>query len=263
MKVVIKNIKIIFTVIILIITVILILSYLRYIDLIQNSDILSFIGGIIGSLIGVIGALYVVYKGEKIKEERNINNLIEMFKHTYIWILPRYYISNGYYSNVLSDPTVPLIYDSNWKSYIIDIKNSHHKKFLLNWFYSIDSLDEKHKFISKVNRLQIIEAKKIIEFYGFYDDEVKEIEDVLKLQENKKLRKKIIENVENLKDIHEAKEEYNKSLFEEYNKELNEESEIEDVEYMSEEQIIDSLIYDDIKKFESQIRKKENIYCFK
>lgn len=133
----------------------------------------------------------------------------------------------------------------------------------MNWFYSIDSLDEKHKFISKVNRLQIIEAKKIIEFYGFYDDEVKEIEDVLKLQENKKLRKKIIENVENLKDIHEAKEEYNKSLFEEYNKELNEESEIEDVEYMSEEQIIDSLIYDDIKKFESQIRKKENIYCFK
>ncbi len=192
--------------------------YSRYTNMIDNSDVISFLGSIFGALIGIWGALYVIYKDRNHEKEKSIENLMEMFKHTYIWAYPRYYIGASNSIESLSDPIVPLIYDEKWKEYVINIDNTHHKRFLLSWFYTLESLDNKNKFIAKVKKEQIEEALKILKFYNMYNKEVKDLEDIMNENDMQLIKKKI------------------SSLSNEYNRIINEyieRSEVEQEEYES------------------------------
>lgn len=169
-----KSVNIIISIFILVTTVGIV--YSRYTNMIDNSDVISFIGAIIGALIGVIGALYVVYKDRKSEKYKSVEKLIQMFKHTYIWIYSRHYIGAGYSVESLSEPIVPLIYDEKWKEYIIEIEDTHHKRFLLAWFYTLESLENKKEFVGIVSEDQLKEAKNILKYYNMYDKEVQDIE---------------------------------------------------------------------------------------
>lgn len=152
---------------------------LRYTNMIDNSDVISFLGSIFGALIGIWGALYVVYKDRDQEKEKSIEKLMEMFKHIYLWVYPRYYIGASNSISSLSDPIVPLIYDERWKEYVINIDNTHHKRFLLSWFYTLESLENKNQFIAKVKKEQIEEALKILKFYNVYDKEIEDLENTM------------------------------------------------------------------------------------
>ena len=178
-------------IVIVMILIIVVIGYSRYTNMINNSDVISFLGTIFGALIGVWGALYVVYKDRNQEKEKSIEKLMEMFKHTYLWVYPRYYIGASNSIESLSDSTVPLIYDENWKQYVINIDNTHHKRFLLSWFYTLESLDNKNKFIAKVKKEQIEEALKILKFYNVYDKEVKDLEDRMNENDIKLIRENI------------------------------------------------------------------------
>lgn len=179
-------------IVIMIILGILIIGYLRYKGMIDTSDVISFAGSVFGAIIGVVGALYVVYKGKKLEKEKNIEKLMEMFKHTYIWLYPRHYIGASYSVESLSDPIVPLIYDEKWKEYIIEIGDTHHKRFLLSWFYTLESLENKKELIARLSEEQLEEAKKILEFYNMYDNEVKSVENSMMSKDKQALKKYII-----------------------------------------------------------------------
>ena len=167
------------------------LWYARYTDMIDNSDVSSFVGSIFGSLISVFGALCVMYIERKKEKEKCIEKLMDMFKHTYIWIYPRYYI--GAYNDIsaLNQPIVPLIYDEKWKEYIIQIDDTHHKRFLLSWFYTLDSLENKNEFIARVKENQLDEVKNILKHYRMYDNEVKKVEENSKSEYAKGIKDRI------------------------------------------------------------------------
>lgn len=204
------------------------LGYSRYTDMINNSDVTSFVGSIFGALIGVFGALYVVHIDRKKDKEKSIEKLMEMFKHTYIWLYPRYYI--GAYNNInaLSQPIVPLIYDENWKEYIIQIDNTHNKRFLLSWFYTLDSLENKNAFIAKVNQNQLDEAIKILKYYNMYDREVKDVEKKAKSEYAKSIKNNILNTKNELDALLEKHSEEQEAWEEEYACELEENISYED-----------------------------------
>lgn len=210
---------------------ILLLSYLRYNDMIDNSDVISFIGGVFGALIGVWGALYIVEYDRKQEKERNIEKLMDMFKHTYMWVYPRCYIGASNSIGDLSEPIVPLIYDDRWKEYVIQIDNKHHKRFLLSWFYTLDSLEYKNEFIMKVREEQIEEAIKILKSYGLYDSEVKDLENKMKSHYIQATKDTIYNLKEKYNGIIDEWEEREEAIYEEQMDELEEEySEIEILE---------------------------------
>lgn len=241
-------------IVIVIILSILLIGCLRYKGMIDTSDVISFAGSVFGAIIGVAGALYVVYKGKKLEKEKNIEKLIEMFKHTYIWLYPRHYIGASYSVKSLSEPIVPLIYDENWKEYIIEIGDTHHKRFLLSWFYTLESLKNKKEFVERLSEEQLEEAKKILEFYNMYDNEVKAVENSMMSKDKQALKKR----------INNLKQDYDKKLEESFE---GIEHQAEEYEYEQEDEIssaedqIDKEIKDAISKFDKDILAN-NIYKF-
>lgn len=241
-------------IVIMIILGILFIGCLRYKGMIDTPDVISFAGSVFGAIIGVAGALYVVYEGKKLEKEKNIEKLMQMFKHIYIWLYPRHYIGASYSVESLSDPIVPLIYDEKWKEYIIEIGDTHHKRFLLSWFYTLESLKNKKEFIARLSEEQLEEAKKILEFYNMYDNEVKAVENSMMSKDKQALKKHIINRKSDYFKIIDEKFEAIEQQAEKY--EYEQEDEIS-----SAEDQIDKEIKDAISKFDKEILDN-NIYKF-
>lgn len=240
-----------------------ILGILRYTDMIDNSDVISFLGSMLGAFIGVFGAIFGIYKTKEVDRREDIKKLIEMFKHTYIWVYPRYNLGAKGYENRFKEPIVPLIYDENWKSYITKLENSHHKRFLLNWFYTLDSLEKKVDFIPIVKEVQIKEAIKIIKYYNLYDNEVENMEKQVCSNKAQKIKKELIGNIAYEETINEARiasiEEEERLRYEQY----GEQELYEEDQYMcTEEEIIDIEISKNISRFERLMISYESIYDF-
>jgi len=195
----------------------------RYIDLINNSDVINFLGAICGALIGIWGALFVIYKDRNYEKEKNIEKLIEMFKHTFIWVYPKSSIGFGNSINSISEPIVPLLYDDKWKEYISDIDNIHHRRFLLSWFYTLEKLENKNEFISKVKENHIDDAIEILKSYNLYDKEIKDLEKEVNGDNMQNIKAKIISlsnRLDNIIDEEYARMEVMEDAYEQMEKEL-------------------------------------------
>lgn len=258
-----KNISIIIAILLCVLAIGSV-GYSRYTDMIDNSDVTSFLGAMFGGFIGVFGAIFGIYKSKEVDKKENIKKLIEMFKHTYIWVYPRYYLGARGYEKSFKEPVVPLIYDENWKSYITELENSHHKKFLLNWFYTLESLQNKKDFIPRIKESHINEAIKIIKHYNLYDSEVKNIEKIIKSDVTKKLRKDLIGCIDCLEAIEEARIascEEQEQLYWEQNR-LYEDYE-EEPNICTQEEMLDMEVSSAIHKFEKLMRSNDSIYDFR
>ncbi|MEG0855806.1 MAG: hypothetical protein RSG52_04910 [Terrisporobacter sp.] len=221
-----KNKKI--YVVVAIIIIIVGVGHSRYTDMIDNSDVISFLGSIFGALIGIWGALYVIYKDRNQEKENNIKKLMDMFKHTYMWVYPRHYIGASNSIKSLSDPIVPLIYDEKWKEYVINIDNTHHKRFLLSWFYTLESLENKNEFIAKIGKEQIEEALKILKFYNMYDKEIKDLEDTMNDEELQVIKNEISRLSNEYNKIIDGYIQSSEAVEEEYEMQREEESSYEE-----------------------------------
>lgn len=153
-----------------------------------------------------------------------------------------------------------MIYDENWKSYITELENSHHKRFLLNWFYTLESLEQKKYFIGKIKENHMIEAVNILKYYNLYDEEVRNIEKSMYLEENQQLKKELLDDIEYMNGLIEMAIESDKESYRLYCEENDTEKE---EEYHCEEEIIDYCITKKIKTFEMEMSDKDSIYDFR
>lgn len=148
---------------------------------------LSFLGAILGGGLGFAGALIVFKKQAAMNRKQALKKLMHQLIYTYrLMMLSAELLTDREFENQLKDKSEnstrykTIIYDSNWRDYISEVKDYYDTENIVRWFNKIENEIIKSRQVTISHAREI---EDILKKYGF-EDNINEIQKEIKYQKS-------------------------------------------------------------------------------
>ncbi|EJT6494513.1 hypothetical protein N2W50_000299 [Clostridium perfringens] len=129
---------------------------------------LSFVGAVLGGVLGFYGATIVFKKQMKLNKKQSMDKLMHLLLHTYRVLSLVLDLES---SDKKSEKDIckskiykALVYDESWRSYISEIEDFNDKEIILRWFFNIENNILPNK---KNIKRYLLGIEKILKKYGY------------------------------------------------------------------------------------------------